>query len=76
MRSVNDTYVLDASQSLGKVPVSVNDLGVDLLTIAGHKIYAPKGTILQKKLCYAQSMTNELQELEPCTSSLVWRSLR
>ncbi len=33
----------DASQSLGKVPVNVDDLGVDLLTLAGHKLYAPKG---------------------------------
>jgi cysteine desulfurase len=33
----------DAAQSLGKIPVNVNDLGVDLLTIAGHKLYAPKG---------------------------------
>jgi cysteine desulfurase len=33
----------DAAQSLGKVPVNVNDLGVDLLTLAGHKLYAPKG---------------------------------
>ncbi|WP_312471373.1 cysteine desulfurase family protein [Neobacillus sp.] len=33
----------DASQSLGKVPVNVNDLKVDMLTIAGHKLYAPKG---------------------------------
>jgi cysteine desulfurase len=33
----------DASQSVGKVPVSVNDLKVDMLTIAGHKLYAPKG---------------------------------
>jgi cysteine desulfurase len=33
----------DASQSLGKVPVNVNDLNVDMLTIAGHKLYAPKG---------------------------------
>eukprot|EP00927_Polykrikos_kofoidii_P072231 TRINITY_DN68371_c0_g1_i1.p1 TRINITY_DN68371_c0_g1~~TRINITY_DN68371_c0_g1_i1.p1 ORF type:complete len:847 (-),score=148.59 TRINITY_DN68371_c0_g1_i1:149-2350(-) len=33
----------DASQSLGKLHVDVNDLGVDLLTIAGHKLYAPKG---------------------------------
>ena len=33
----------DASQSLGKVPVDVNSLGVDFLTIAGHKLYAPKG---------------------------------
>jgi cysteine desulfurase len=33
----------DVAQSLGKVPVDVNDLGVDLLTVAGHKVYAPKG---------------------------------
>lgn len=33
----------DAAQSLGKVAVSVRDLGVDLLTVAGHKLYAPKG---------------------------------
>lgn len=33
----------DASQSAGKVPVDVNQLNVDMLTIAGHKLYAPKG---------------------------------
>ena len=33
----------DAAQSLGKIPVSVDALGVDLMTIAGHKLYAPKG---------------------------------
>jgi cysteine desulfurase len=33
----------DAAQSLGKVSVNVEDLGVDLLTVAGHKLYAPKG---------------------------------
>jgi cysteine desulfurase len=33
----------DAAQSVGKVPVDVNELGVDLLTVAGHKLYAPKG---------------------------------
>src|SRR5205085_12345375 len=33
----------DASQSVGKIPTRVEDLGVDLLTVAGHKLYAPKG---------------------------------
>ncbi|MBI5042227.1 MAG: cysteine desulfurase, partial [Gammaproteobacteria bacterium] len=33
----------DAAQSVGKILVSVEDLGVDMLTVAGHKFYAPKG---------------------------------
>lgn len=33
----------DAAQSVGKIPVKVNDLGIDMLSIAGHKLYAPKG---------------------------------
>ena len=33
----------DAAQSVGKLPVHPRELGVDLLTVAGHKLYAPKG---------------------------------
>jgi len=34
---------VDTAQSVGKIPVRVNDLGADLLSLAGHKLYAPKG---------------------------------
>lgn len=33
----------DAAQSVGKIPTQLDELPVDLLTIAGHKVYAPKG---------------------------------
>ena len=33
----------DSAQSVGKIPVRVDELDVDLLSIAGHKLYAPKG---------------------------------
>lgn len=33
----------DAAQSVGKIPTRVSELGVDLLSVAGHKVYAPKG---------------------------------
>jgi cysteine desulfurase len=36
-------FHVDAAQSLGKLPVDVGRIGCDLLSIAGHKLYAPKG---------------------------------
>lgn len=39
----NILFHTDAAQSPGKIPVDVKNLNIDLLSIAGHKLYAPKG---------------------------------
>lgn len=43
LKSKNILIHTDAAQAAGKIPVDVQKLGVDFLTIAGHKMYAPKG---------------------------------
>ncbi|GMV79496.1 MAG: cysteine desulfurase [Planctomycetota bacterium] len=42
-RAAGVPFHTDAAQSVGKVPAKVDDLKVDLLSVAGHKLYAPKG---------------------------------
>jgi cysteine desulfurase len=56
----------DAAQSIGKIPVEVNKLGVDLLSIAGHKVYAPKGVgalYIRQGLAPAKLMHGAGQEM-------------
>ncbi|WP_018921886.1 cysteine desulfurase family protein [Salsuginibacillus kocurii] len=42
-KKANIPFHTDASQSTGKIPTNVDELGVDFLTVAGHKLYAPNG---------------------------------
>lgn len=68
-KSYKIRFHTDAAQSLGKIAVNVNDLGIDLLSIAGHKLYAPKGIgalyirkgILLEKLIHGANHERDLR---------------
>lgn len=66
----------DAAQSAGKIPIDVEEMGVDLLSLAGHKFYGPKGVgalyirngIKLKKMMYG---ANHEQNLRPGTENIM-----
>ncbi len=41
--SIGALFMSDTTQAIGKTPINVDELGIDLLCMSGHKIYAPKG---------------------------------
>lgn len=42
-RSKKVFFHTDAAQAIGKIPIDVNQMNIDLMSISGHKIYGPKG---------------------------------
>ncbi len=75
----NVVFHSDAAQSIGKISIQVQSLGVDLMTIAGHKFYAPKGigalyvragTRLQKIL-HGASHEHNLRPGTECVHNIV-----
>ncbi|WP_207216272.1 IscS subfamily cysteine desulfurase [Candidatus Finniella inopinata] len=42
-REKGTLFHTDAAQAVGKIPLDVNEMNIDLLSISGHKVYGPKG---------------------------------
>lgn len=43
VHEIGAIFMSDATQAVGKIPLNVDELGIDLLCLSGHKLYAPKG---------------------------------
>ena len=64
-KNPNIIFHTDAVQTVGKIPVNVNDMDVDLLSMSSHKIYGPKGVgalYIRKGVKIAPFMTGGAQE--------------
>ncbi|MBM3941529.1 MAG: aminotransferase class V-fold PLP-dependent enzyme [SAR202 cluster bacterium] len=60
----------DCAQSIGKIPVNVDDLGVGLLSVAGHKLYAPKGV----GALYVRSGIKLEKQMHGASHEMGWRA--
>ena len=55
--SAGAVFMTDATQAIGKIPVNVDELGIDMMCISGHKFYAPKGV----GALYLRQRTNRIK---------------
>ncbi|KAI8520118.1 cysteine desulfurase [Branchiostoma belcheri] len=63
-RSKKVFFHTDAAQAIGKIPLDVNDMKIDLMSISGHKIYGPKAAcrISQQEMEYDHARITSLSE--------------
>lgn len=54
---VGALFMTDGTQAVGKIPINVNELGIDLMCFSGHKMYAPKGV----GVLYVRHKTNRVK---------------
>lgn len=60
VHETNSLFFCDATQAIGKLDVNVNDLGIDLMSFSGHKLYGPKGI----GALYTKNSSNDKVKIE------------